>query len=111
MQVSDLLSQTESKSAESFLTGARQHLERFNRSTRAFNVTRSSSFRFSDLKDSKQPITVFIIADPARMKAQEKVLSLIDSCMYSEFLRHPNAHARVYVISDETSNFKIEGLI
>lgn len=110
-QVADLLSQTDSKSADSFLTGARQHLERFNRSTRAFNVTRSSSFRFSDLKESKQPITVFIIADPARMKAQEKVLSLIDFCMYSEFLRHPNAHAPVHVISDETSNFKIEGLI
>lgn len=111
MQVADLLSQTDSKAAESFLTGARQNLERFNRSTRAFTITRSSSFRFADLKESTQPITVFIIADPARMKAQEKVLSLIDSCMYSEFLRHPNAHVPVHVISDETSNFKIDGLI
>jgi type IV secretory pathway TraG/TraD family ATPase VirD4 len=110
-QVSDLLSQTDTKSGDSFLTGARQNLERFNRSTRAFNVTRSSSFRFSDLKSESAPTTVFIIADPARMKAQEKVLSLIQFCMYSEFLRDPNTQNKVHVISDETSNFKIDGLV
>lgn len=110
--VVQLLSAKDSKTADSFITGAQQALRKYSRAMRAHTVMRSSSFRFTEMKGNlEQDITVFLIADAARINTQRDVLSMTQFGMFSEFMRHPNTHRKVYVISDETSNFKIHGLI
>ena len=108
--IGDLLSNQESRTADSFLTGAQQALSRFNISTRAHLATSKSSFRFAEQKESNKPVTVFIVADAARINAQKPVLGLIQYCMMQELKRHQNKHRPVYLIADEATNFKLHDL-
>ena len=107
--VADLLETSESRTADSFITGAQQALGRFNISTRAHRATAKSSFRFASQKDGK-PESVFIIADATRINAQKPVLGLIQWCMFQELKRHKNKHRPVYLIADEATNFKLHDL-
>ncbi|MEW7006735.1 type IV secretory system conjugative DNA transfer family protein [Lentilitoribacter sp. EG35] len=113
-KAAQLLGSVDSKTTESFLSGAQQALERYNRATRAFKKTKRSTFRFADMKrdpaNGHKPLSVFVIADPSRMKAQKNVVSLIQWCALQEFKRHENYHVPVHVIADEATNFKIDGL-
>ncbi len=113
-KAAQLLGSVDSKTTESFLSGAQQALERYNRATRAFKKTKRSTFRFADMKRDPiyghKPLSVFVIADPSRMKAQKNVVSLIQWCALQEFKRHENYHVPVHVIADEATNFKIDGL-
>ena len=108
--IADLLLTEESRTADSFITGAQQALARFNITTRAHKVTKSSSFRFADQKDGDAPTTVFLVADASRVNAQKPVLGLIQWCMMQELKRHPNKGRPVYLIADEATNFKLHDL-
>lgn len=109
-KAANLLEANDSRTADSFLTGAQQAVERFNITTRAHKSTQKSTFRFSEQKDESAPVTVFIMADASRIGAQKQVMSLIQWCMQTEWKRHPNHRKPVYLIADEATNFKIHGL-
>lgn len=109
-KVTNLLEATDSRTAESFLTGAQQAVERFNITTRVHKNTASTTFRFSDLKDENKIVTVFILADASRLEAQKQALGLAQSCLFTELKRHDNHHVPVYIIADEGTNFEIRGI-
>lgn len=108
--VADLLDAEDSRTADSFITGAQQALARFNITTRAHKKTGRNSFRFADQKADGRPVTVFIVADASRIEAQAPVLGLLQWCALTEWKRHPNKHKPVYLVADEATNFKISGL-
>ena len=108
--IADLLSTEESRTADSFITGAQQSLARFNIATRAHKKTKYSSFRFSEQKEGDQPVSVFLVADPSRINAQKQVLGLIQWCMFQELKRSTNKHRPVYLLADEATNCKISDL-
>ena len=68
--IADLLGTQDSRTADSFLTGAQQALVRFNISTRAHKKTSRSTFRFAEQKDGK-PVTVFLVADASRIPTRK----------------------------------------
>lgn len=108
-KVAGLLENRESKSADVFLTIAQNALGRFNIATRAHRKTNSSTFNFGMLKEGK-PKTVFLGVDASRLAAQTPVISLLQHCMLTELKRHPDKKRSVYILADEATNFKIEGL-
>ncbi|MCI4663145.1 MAG: TraM recognition domain-containing protein, partial [Neomegalonema sp.] len=108
--VADLLLTQESRTADSFITGAQQALARFNISTRAHRKTKGATFRFAEQKEGDEPTTVFIVADASRIDAQKPVLGLLQWCMFQELKRHPNKERPVYLLADEATNFKIAEL-
>lgn len=110
-KIAGTLDNKESKAADAFLTGAQQALARFSKGTRAHKKLASSTFRFSQLKEGKKPTTAFIVIDASRIEAQTPVVSLILWGMLTELKRHPDKHRPVYILADEITNFKIQGLI
>ncbi|WP_298983758.1 TraM recognition domain-containing protein [uncultured Roseibium sp.] len=106
----DVLDATGSKSSESFPTGARQNLRRFNKTTRAYQKSKTSTFRYSELKDDGPPVTIFIVSDSSRIEALKKISGLNQWCMLQELKRHPNHKKPVYVELDEASNNYVRGL-
>lgn len=108
--LADLLSASDNRTADSFLTGARQALADFNVTSRAGKVLHSSTFRFADLKDAKQITSVFLSLDASRMTSQAKIVSLIQFCAFTELKRHKNHHVPVHIIANESTNAKIYDL-
>ena len=104
-----LMEGADTRTFESFLTGAQQALASFDLTTRAHKRLAKSSFRFANLKEGP-PTTVFLIADASRIESQKDALALVQWCMAQELKRAPNKHRPVYVIADETTNFRISGL-
>lgn len=103
----DLLTAEDSRTLDSFITGAVQAMAPFNITTRAHKITQTSSFRFSDQKEDGETVTVFLVADSSRMEAQRPILELVQWCMLNEWKRHPNKKKPVYLIGNEAGNFKI----
>ncbi len=108
--IADLLLTIDSKTADSFLTGARQSLAPYNITTHAHKVLSKSTFRFGNMKEGNSPMTVAIIIDSSRMETQSKIASLLQWCALTELKRHKNKHRPVYFIADECTNFKIHNL-
>mgnify|MGYP003647536997 CR=1 FL=1 len=108
--VADLLSASDSRTADSFINGAQQALARFNITTRAHKKTRRSTFRFAEQKEGDRPTTVFIMLDPNKIQAQAPVLGLVQWCMLHELKRHENKQRPVYLIADEATNIPWSGL-
>lgn len=106
--IADILEAPDTRTVDSFLTGAQQALSRFNITTRAAKKTSSTSFRFADQKSGNGATTVFIIADSSRMEAQKPVLDLIQWCMTQEWKRADNKQKPVYFVANEATNFKID---
>ncbi len=102
--VADLLDASDSRTVDSFLTGAQQAVARFNITTRAHKKTRRSTFRFREMKESKRPTSVIVMLDPNKVNAQAPVLGLMQWCMLHELKRHPNKHRAVYLLADEITN-------
>lgn len=92
---------------QSFREGASQSLSSFVSSTWLAESTSACDFRFSDLK--KEKITVYLIADPTRMKVYAPWLGLLGWCALTELTRCRN-NKDVLFLLDETTNFRIEGL-
>ncbi len=108
LSVAELIEATDSKSFDSFNSGARQVLKSFNTTTRVHQRTQTTTVRFSELKEGDTPVTVFILGAPNKLNAQRKPISLLQWCMFKEFKQHKSMNRRkVYMIADEATNFKI----
>lgn len=107
--VAESLLEDDSRSASSFLTGAQNAMERFNKTTRTHKALSTSTFRFSEQKDGKS-VSVFIVTDSTKLNAQKDALGLIQWCMFQELKSHPNKSAPVYLIADEATNFRLSEL-
>lgn len=111
-KTAQFLENANSSSLNSFLIGAQQAFRQYHVATRAHKHTQTTTFTFSETKDDEdQIVTIFIIVDSSRMESQEDVIAQVQKSMYQELKRHPNEHVPVTIISDETSNFKINGLL
>lgn len=108
--VADMFGSEGSKTAESFIEGAREALQPFNITSRAYKQTTTSTFRFSELKESKRPTKVFIMLDPNKVKSQAPVLGLLQWAMLYELKQHPNKRRKVYLLADEATNIPWSGL-
>ena len=108
--IADLLLTPDSKTADSFLAGARLALAPYNITTRAHKMMSKSTFRFRELKESDQVITVTIVIDASRKETQTRIAALLQWCAFTELKRCDNKRRKVYFICDETTNFKIHDL-
>ncbi|MEO0411737.1 MAG: type IV secretory system conjugative DNA transfer family protein [Pseudomonadota bacterium] len=106
----DLIEATDSRTFNSFLTGTRQALRPFNKTTRTHKVLSKSTLRFSDCKTSEETNTISIIADDSRSEAQKPVVGLLQYCAMIEIKRAENKKRPVYFIMDEATNFTIQNL-
>ena len=107
----DLLRAPDNRNLLSFWVGAKQVLEAYNATTSTSRILQASSFRFADCKsDPKKPVTIFITADPTRLKAQAGPVALVQWAALQELKRHANLEAPVYVLADEITNFKVHDL-
>lgn len=99
----------DSRTFDSFLTGAQQSIAVFAFGRLASTMGRST-FSMNDLKESKKPTTLFIVADASRAEASKSFVGLMQwSCM-TAMKRHPAKDRPVYFILDEATNYKINGL-
>ncbi len=99
--------QNDKRQWESFREGAVQSLSAFSSSGWLAESTSTSDFRFADMK--KEKITVYLIADPTRMKVYAPWLGLLGWCALTELTRQ-QSRKQVLFLFDEAANFKIEGL-
>ena len=106
----DLLKKFESsdqKQVESFREGACQALDAFSPSGWLAESTSTCDFRFKDLKE--KPTTVYLIADPTKMKIFAPWLGLLCWAAITELTRCQN-NKSVFFLLDECTNFRVEGL-
>jgi type IV secretion system protein VirD4 len=104
-----LMSGTESRTFDSFITGAQQALAPFAFGRLAPTRGRST-FSMNDLKEGKKPTTLFIVADASRMEAYKAFIGLMQWCCTTAVKRHSNKERPVYFILDEATNYKVNGL-
>lgn len=107
--VADLLASKDNKTAESFITGARQAMRAFRVDSPAHKVLSKSSFRFHEMKESDAPVNVAIAVDSTRLASQQPIASLLQCCALIE-LRRSKGKNPVYVFADECTTFKIHDL-
>ena len=99
----------------SFRKGAVQALNIFSASGHLAENTSKCDFRFHDLK--KKKLTIYLVADPNRMKIFAPWLSLLSWCSVQEIVLYETeqpyteATKPVLFLLDEASNFRIDGLI
>lgn len=98
---------SDSKQIESFREGALQGLEAFAPSGWLAESTSACDFRFKDLKSN--PATVYLIADPTKMKVFAPWLGLLIWSAITELTRCQN-NKPVFFLLDEATNFRVEGL-
>ncbi|PXX07107.1 type IV secretion system protein VirD4 [Nitrosomonas ureae] len=99
----------DSRTFESFITGAQQALAPFAFGRLAPAMARST-FSMNDLKEGNKPTTLFIVADASRMEAYKSYIGLMQWCCTTAMKRHPAKDRSVYFILDEATNYKINGL-
>lgn len=107
----DLLSKTEDDDKRQwgpFREGAVQSLSAFSTSGWLAESTSTCDFRFADLK--KKKATVYLIADPTRMRVFAPWLGLLGWCALTELTRC-RSKKQVLFLFDEAANFKVEGLV
>ncbi|VAW75388.1 hypothetical protein MNBD_GAMMA13-698 [hydrothermal vent metagenome] len=104
-----LMSGGDSKTFDSFISGAQQALSPFAFG-RLAPAMRRSTFSMNDLKEGDQPTNLFIVADASRMEAYKAYIGLIQWCAMTAIKRHPDKARPVYFIMDEATNYKIHGL-
>lgn len=104
-----LMAGGDSKTYDSFITGAQQSIAPFAFGRLAHAMGRST-FSMNDLKEGNKPTTLFIVADASRMEAYKSYIGLMQSCCTTAMKRHPAKDRPVYFIMDEASNYKINGL-
>ncbi len=105
-----LLTDADPRTADPFVEGSYQKMKRFRMASRGHAVTSSSNCRFAEMKNEETPTSFFLIADANAMEAQGPIIEIIQWCMTQELKRHENKHVKVYLLADETSNFKIHDL-
>ena len=106
----DLLAKFDSgdpRQIESFREGAVQALEVFAPSGTLAESTSMCDFRFADMKAQK--LTIYLLADPTRMKVYAPWLGVLSWCALTELIRAKGTNPACF-LCDEVTNFKIEGL-
>lgn len=104
-----LMTGSESKTFDSFISDAQQALAPFAFG-RLAPAMRRSTFSMNDLKDGSKATSLFIVADASRMEAYKAYIGLIQWCAMTAIKRHPNKTKPVYFIMDEATNSKVHGL-
>lgn len=99
----------DTRTFDSFITGAQQALAPFAFG-RLAGVMGRSSFRMDEMKEGQTSSNLFIVADASRMEAYKPFIGLIQWCCMSAIKRHKNKERPVYFILDEATNYKIAGL-
>lgn len=97
----------DSRTFDSFIEGAIGEMADFNITTRAFAGMQAGEFRFSELKESKQPVAVFIMGDTSRPDAYRKVIEITTSNMFKALMRAKANRRKVYVVGNEITNYLI----
>lgn len=105
----DLMGNGESRTFDSFISGAQQALAPFAFGRLSPAMGRST-FSMNDLKSKDKPTSLFIVADASRMEAYKSYIGLIQWCAMTTIKRHENKSVPVYFIMDEATNYKIHGL-
>ncbi len=100
----------ESRTFDSFISGAQQALAPFAFG-RLAPAMRRSTFSMDDLKSADKPTSLFIVADASRMEVYKSYIGLIQCCAMTAIKRHPNKAVPVYFIMDEATNYKIHSLV
>ena len=101
------LTAQDTRQVDSFLEGAVQSLTAFSSSGWLAESTSTCDFRFRDLKEN--PATVYLIADPTKMKVFAPWLGLMGWAAITELTRCQNTKP-VFFLLDEATNFRIENL-
>ncbi len=104
-----LMGTGESRTFDSFISGAQQALAPFAFG-RLAPAMRRSTFSMNDLKSKDRSTSLFIVADASRMEAYKSYTGLIQWCAMTAIKRHPNKATPVYFIMDEATNYKIHSL-
>lgn len=105
-----LMGTGESRTFDSFISGAQQALAPFAFG-RLAPAMRRSTFSMNDLKAGDTPTSLFIVADASRMEAYKSYIGLIQWCAMTAIKRHENKAVPVYFIMDEATNYKIHSLV
>ncbi len=105
-----LMSNGESRTFNSFISGAQQALAPFAFG-RLAPAMRRSTFDMNDLKSKARVTSLFIVADASRMEAYKSYIGLIQWCAMTAIKRNPNKSVPVYFIMDEGTNYKIHSLV
>ena len=105
-----LMGNGESRTFDSFISGAQQALAPFAFG-RLAPAMRRSTFSMNDLKNGDVPTSLFIVADASRMEAYKSYIGLIQWCAMTAIKRHDNKGVPVYFIMDEATNYKIHSLV
>jgi type IV secretion system protein VirD4 len=101
------LTAQDTRQVDSFLEGAVQALAAFSASGWLAESTSACDFRFKDLKE--HPATVYLIADPTKMKVFAPWMGLMGWAAITELTRCQNTKP-VFFLLDEATNFRIENL-
>lgn len=101
------LTAQDTRQVDSFLEGAVQALAAFSASGWLAESTSMCDFRFRDLKET--PATVYLIADPTKMKVFAPWMGLMGWAAITELTRCQNTKP-VFFLLDEATNFRIENL-
>lgn len=101
------LTAQDTRQVDSFLEGAVQALAAFSPSGWLAESTSASDFRFNELKEN--PATVYLIADPTKMKVFAPWLGLMGWAAITELTRCQNTKPVLFLL-DEATNFRIENL-
>ena len=101
------LTAQDTRQVDSFLEGAVQALAAFSASGWLAESTSTCDFRFKDLKE--HPATVYLIADPTKMKVFAPWMGLMVWAAITELTRCRNTKP-IFFLLDEATNFKTEDL-
>lgn len=101
------LTAQDTRQVDSFLEGAVQALAPFSSSGWLAESTSACDLRFKDLKE--HPATVYLIADPTKMKVFSPWLGLLGWAAITELTRCQNTKPVLFLL-DEATNFRIENL-
>ncbi len=101
------LTAQDTRQVDSFLEGAVQALTAFSSSGWLAESTSVCDFRFNELKE--RPATVYLIADPTKMKVFAPWLGLMGWAAITELTRCQNTKPVLFLL-DEATNFRIENL-
>lgn len=102
-----LMTKAESRTYDSFASGAQQALAPFAFG-RLAPAMRRSTFSMNDLKDTIT--SLFIVSDASRQEAYKPYIGLIQWCAMTAMKRHPKKDVPVYYILDEATNYIVHGL-
>ncbi len=64
----------------------------------------------NDVKEGKKPTSLFIVTHASRLEAYKPYIWLMQWCCMTAIKRHPNKERPVYLIMDEATNYKINGI-